>query len=484
MELGNWPVQAGWYLAGVATAAGVLWLRRSDARRGEEMQPGVDPYLLPDPALRWLLRSHGGVGVWISEPSQTEGDEHRWQRVLADARLSAAQLEMIEERLRSARERSGSGVERIEPGTLLFGSTGGIAAGLLLPPDASRPTLQEASEDLVRLLEGMARRPMLARLTQDAEGSVESIGSIGLRLAYQLERILNAEVLVAAAQGESVKVIGVSGRADRRLMDNFAVVGSPLFQVARGDIPRISTIADPLGGIVSDRRARPAPALVLPIKNGEVLVGAVAFWTDVEAAPIGPVIAEVQEAMRSAGPRLSNALEYEKVQEISILDPLTGIKNRRGLEVEMGKPGIQRGALVYADLDKFMLLNDTLGHPAGDAALVHFSRILHEQIRGGDTAARIGGEEFAVWLPTANLAYGLKIADRIRIKLGTTPWDWQGRTWPLSASFGVAAMPDTSRSIQNLAAQADAALLVAKEGGRNRVEAARGMSGSRDSHAG
>ena len=86
--------------------------------------------------------------------------------------------------------------------------------------------------------------------------------------------------------------------------------------------------------------------------------------------------------------------------------------------------------------------------------------------------ARIGGEEFAVWLPRTELDVGARIAERIRIKLGTTPWDWRGRSWPLSASFGVAACPETSRSVANLPAQADAALYVAKNSGRNRVEKA------------
>jgi diguanylate cyclase (GGDEF)-like protein len=89
-------------------------------------------------------------------------------------------------------------------------------------------------------------------------------------------------------------------------------------------------------------------------------------------------------------------------------------------------------------------------------------------------AARIGGEEFAIWLPGTDLDLGARIAERIRIKLGTTPWDWQGRSWPLSASFGVAASPETSRSVDNLRIQADAALYVAKRSGRNRVERAAG----------
>ena len=132
----------------------------------------------------------------------------------------------------------------------------------------------------------------------------------------------------------------------------------------------------------------------------------------------------------------------------------------------------KEGALVYADIDRFKSLNDTLGHPAGDAALVHFARIIREQIRAGDVPARIGGEEFAVWLPETGLDLGGRIAERIRIKLGTTAWDWRGRQWPLSASFGVAACPETSRSLDNLPAQADSALYVAKRSGRNRVEKA------------
>jgi diguanylate cyclase (GGDEF)-like protein len=381
--------------------------------------------------------------------------------------------ETVEARLAILCQQNGSGTERLEAGTLVYSASTGLGAGILLPADTKPQVLREVQADLTALLDGLARRPMMDQAIAEGESAVESLGSIGLRLAYQMERILSAEVIVAVDTPAGVRVIGTSSRADRRLLDNLAQPGSPIFQVARGEVASLTSIADPLGGIVHDRRAHATPAIVYPIKAAEQTVGAVAIWTDDDGAPIGPVIAEVQEALRNAGPRMIRARRLEEEGNAAVTDPLTGLKNRRGLDEEMHRVGVSQGTLIYADCDKFKLLNDTLGHPAGDSALVHFARLIHDTVRGADVAARIGGEEFAIWLPGASLVYGAKVADRIRIRLGTTAWDWQGRSWPLSASFGVAAVPDTTRSVANLPAQADAALLEAKRQGRDRVETAK-----------
>ncbi|MGH7703756.1 MAG: GGDEF domain-containing protein [Gemmatimonadales bacterium] len=472
MNFDFWPLSFFSLLLGVML--GLLLARRLHRwARTTQVTEGVDPHLLPDPALRWLLRAHDALGAWISEPAQSDQAAPRWQRVVAEGRLTNPQIELIEQRLQRARHETGSGAERLDCGILLYGMTSGIGAGLVLAEGVPKGQLEEAGTDLIHLLEGLSRRPLMQTMAEEQGQPIESVGSVGLRLAYQLERILNAEVIVAVTDKGNVRVVGISGRADRRLLDTYAVPASPVFQVARGELASHTSIADPLGGNVPDRRSRFTPAIVLPIKSAEEPVGAVAFWSADEAPPIAPVIAEVNEVMRNAGPRFVRALEMEVRGEAATLDPLTGLKNRRGLEETVGLVGARNGALLYADLDKFKLLNDTLGHPAGDAALVHFTRIVQEQIRGGDSAARIGGEEFAVWLPGATLGYGMGIADRIRIKLGTTPWDWQGHSWPLSASFGVAACPETTRSPHNLAGQADAALMAAKRAGRNRVESAR-----------
>jgi diguanylate cyclase len=123
--------------------------------------------------------------------------------------------------------------------------------------------------------------------------------------------------------------------------------------------------------------------------------------------PIGGVISEVQEALRNAGPRIARSRKLEELGQAST--DMTGLRNRRKSRCDAAR---RRHPGLVCDHDKFKLLNDTLGHHAGDAALVHFARIVHDQIRGSDTAARIGGEEFAIWLPGPS-GLQAEVADRI-----------------------------------------------------------------------
>ena len=462
-------------LAGVALGAAASWyVGRRASRAGSGVGPVAGAHLLPEPALRWLLRAHGGLGVWMSELGpEDEGPVN--ERVIEAERLSVTEVAAIDRRLERARDLGQSGAERLESGTFVYRARDGFAVGLLLP-DGGRPSsgLGAVEDDLDRLLEGIRRRPQIVALAQAQadEGSLETVASVSLRLAYQLERITGSAVIVAAVEPGGVRVSGTSGNADRRLLDVLAEPGSELARVAAGTEPRAIATGDPTGAATADRRQRHDPALVLPIAVRTRPVGAVALWLAAGYEPTGAALAEILEAIASAAPRIERAVQSQGLAQQATMDALTGLANRRALERAMQRVDRMEGALVYADIDNFKQLNDTLGHAAGDAALVHFSRLLREQIRAADTAARIGGEEFALWLPGADLAVGTRIAERFRLKLGTTAWDWQGRAWPLSASFGVAACPETSSRVENLPAQADGALYVAKRSGRNRVEVA------------
>jgi diguanylate cyclase (GGDEF)-like protein len=454
--------------------AGLLlgwWIGRRGSRT--QIGPAVAPHLLPDPALEWLRRSHQALGIWITELDPGE-EGPRAERILEPERLSVAQIVAVDRRLERARDQEQSGVERMEGGTLVFRGQGGAAVGLLLPEHTETTSLSSVEDDLRRLLDGVRRRPHVVALTQaqSQDTSLESVGSVGLRLAYQLERNLDAQVVVVAYDAGRARVIGVSGRGDRRLLESVLPADSALSRVADGSLEPQVFSGDPLGGAVPDRRSRAGSVLLLPLKKDLKPVGAVGIWLAPGREPTGAVRAEMLEALHNAAPRIDRALEADRHKRAATLDPLTGLHNRRGFDEAFTLITAKGGTLVYSDLDRFKNLNDTLGHPAGDAALVHFARIIREQSRSRDIAGRIGGEEFAVWLPETRLDLGVRIAERIRVKLGTTPWDWRGRAWPLSASFGVAACPETSKSLENLPAQADSALYVAKRSGRNRVEQA------------
>jgi diguanylate cyclase (GGDEF)-like protein len=172
---------------------------------------------------------------------------------------------------------------------------------------------------------------------------------------------------------------------------------------------------------------------------------------------------------------LANAREHRTVEEQALVDPLTGLPNRRlaegALETELARAGRfgEPLALVMTDLDDFKQINDRWGHPFGDEVLREFAGTLAESIREIDLAGRWGGEEFAVVLPGTDLEGGAELAERIRRRLGeivvVAP---DGERIEVTASFGVGAYPGV-RTKDDLVAAADAALYAAKRAGKDRV---------------
>ncbi|HTA37209.1 MAG TPA: GGDEF domain-containing protein [Solirubrobacteraceae bacterium] len=153
-------------------------------------------------------------------------------------------------------------------------------------------------------------------------------------------------------------------------------------------------------------------------------------------------------------------------------DYLTGMLNRRAFDVEFGRQvdRAQRGGLPLAlamfDLDHFKQINDRHGHAVGDRALCDFGSLLQRELRGGDTLARLGGEEFAVVLFGGGLEDGIAFAERIGGELGRHS-DSDGPV--LSASAGVAELTADQRTPESLLLVADRALYAAKAAGRRRV---------------
>ncbi len=169
-----------------------------------------------------------------------------------------------------------------------------------------------------------------------------------------------------------------------------------------------------------------------------------------------------------------------RLEELSLQDELTGIANRRRLQMlldaEWHRARRQRQpiAFILLDLDHFKLLNDTRGHLEGDFCLQSVAAFLSQAVqRTGDLVARYGGEEFAVLLPATDLPGALKVAERLRegLELLGLPHD-AVPGGHVTASFGVAALvPLLGQEPEDLIEAADAALYRAKSDGRNLVRA-------------
>ncbi|NNG15799.1 MAG: GGDEF domain-containing protein [Gemmatimonadales bacterium] len=454
----------------------VAWgLHRHLARRPGGSAPRV-PHFMPDPALSWLRRAHDAIGVWALPKGKKSKALTYYQSVDPAAGLSPDATELLRVRLRSAPRDAVSGVEQLDTGTLVSESNDKLTTALLLRPNPSPKALEDAREDLRHLLESLGRRAVLRTLEHSYVAPVESVRSVALRLAHQIERNVGVRAAVALTEPGGVRVVAVSPGADQRLVGQVVPPDSPVASVARGEREAVAAKGDVFGMEQlrgrDRRRAHEGRIAIQGIRTRDATLGAVAYWRPQGGTVHLSATAEISESIRRAAPRIAASQEHEALGLQATLDPLTRLRNRRGFESVTRRVGEAQGGLIYADLDRFKQLNVTLGHAGGDAALVHFAEIVRREIRQGDVPGRIGGEEFAIWLPDASLADAMQVAERIRVVLAGTPWAWNARSWPLSASFGVAACPETTGTRDNLPAQADAALSAAKQNGRDRVEAA------------
>ncbi|MEM9589793.1 MAG: EAL domain-containing protein [Pseudomonadota bacterium] len=188
---------------------------------------------------------------------------------------------------------------------------------------------------------------------------------------------------------------------------------------------------------------------------------------------------KLQEAARTEIVRLER--ENKRLRELATSvsresheDPLTGLSNRRHLELELNEHLArlrQRGkefAVIFVDLDRFKSVNDTLGHEAGDALLVSVAKALRQMSDKDDIVARLGGDEFVVLRPLGVSALNISgLADAIIFELGKK-FSFEGRAISRSASVGVAIATKDMKSPEQIMVDADAALYHAKANGRGR----------------
>lgn len=207
--------------------------------------------------------------------------------------------------------------------------------------------------------------------------------------------------------------------------------------------------------------------IIIPLKSRERVVGVLCLDT----APGISVREGERKMLLSIGEQLGIAVEnarlYEETRQLALHDPLTGLANRRHLDIVAGS-NLARArrygtpfAIILLDLDHFKRYNDAHGHSAGDQLLVAVANTMKNEVRDTSLVVRYGGEEFLILLSDTEIGEALAVAERIRLKV-------QENTG-VTVSLGVSWATDGARSLAVLIGEADAALYRAKNSGRNRV---------------
>ncbi|HMB56880.1 MAG TPA: GGDEF domain-containing protein [Arenimonas sp.] len=166
---------------------------------------------------------------------------------------------------------------------------------------------------------------------------------------------------------------------------------------------------------------------------------------------------------------------HEEVYQLATHDALTELYNRRHfidlVDKEIARAVRHGRSLVMCiiDVDRFKPINDEYGHIAGDGVLRQISGLIASFVRGEDTAARIGGEEFAVMLPESDIDAALAFSERLREAVENTDFMINGEARRVTVSIGLAAIAESRRERTSLIHAADVALYRAKGEGRNRV---------------
>ena len=230
---------------------------------------------------------------------------------------------------------------------------------------------------------------------------------------------------------------------------------------------------NPAGGDDSDGRLAAPCALEVPISYRDTVIGGLLIeddtpfrnWEDEEVLMVKTVSDQLSVA-------ISHARLFRKVQQQAMTDALTGLYNhgyfqdRLDRETKLADRNNAQVSLILLDLDHLKRINDTHGHRSGDVTLCHVASIMKATVREVDICARYGGEEFVVILPQCDRESAIRVAERLRESIASTPVNKVGQ---VTASIGVATYPTGAKNKDELVEMADRAMYLAKAAGRNRV---------------
>jgi diguanylate cyclase (GGDEF)-like protein/PAS domain S-box-containing protein len=224
------------------------------------------------------------------------------------------------------------------------------------------------------------------------------------------------------------------------------------------------------------RRAGLHAAFAFPLRRGDDVLGVLEFFHSDVRQP-DPLLINIAESLGSEiGQFLVRMQAEEAVKYMAMHDALTRLPNRAMFNerlaraISLAQRHTRGLAVLFIDLDRFKLINDTLGHEAGDEVLREAASRLTENLRAGDTVARLGGDEFIVLLEDVPDPVYVGSVSRKLIRALAAPFTIGEREYRMTASIGVSVYPADGDDAETLLKHADAAMYRAKEQGRNGFE--------------
>lgn len=340
-----------------------------------------------------------------------------------------------------------------------------------------RPDLAARLRRGQRALKSRLERPeaVLAFLRAAHESlDPESIGKLVVNRAEEWFKAPACGVFAANLDGQ---VISIASKGVGETLAP-AALGVARWVIANGrdfssaDLKKDARAAGAAGAVLAlplRCRTQTIAALVVMEKKAATLAPQL-------VTPLGAALTTMLEGPALA---LDNALRLRRSEALSVTDDLTQLYNSRYLNQVLrreAKRASRSGrplSLLFLDLDGFKGINDMHGHQAGSRALVEAAAVIRRCARETDVVARFGGDEFAIVLPDTGSEGAAAVGDRVRERLCVHPFlEGLGLRINLTASVGVATLPDVAASAEELVRAADMAMYQVKESGKNGVRIA------------
>jgi len=348
---------------------------------------------------------------------------------------------------------------------------------------ADSDILQMFSHQVMRILQRERVYPQIRRenaslkiLNQESAKLLATmdIDVIAKHLMEGARRIAPSEAVFLLGRGGEFEILHRTGPYQQE-KKAFNVKGTLLDMVVKNREPvYISDVRHDRSPLMPFKAQNTGSVFVLPLVYERDVLGMVVLMFE-KTNTLGTHEIELLEVLgNQAATSITNAKLYEEIERLAVTDGLTGLFNHRHFQETLAQEfnRIERFSepisLLIIDIDHFKKINDTYGHPVGDAVLKKVSGIIRKTIRNIDIPARYGGEEFAVILLGTDTNGALKMAERLRRSIADAKFSSEQDAFNVTVSIGISTHAREMRKKEDLVEQADKALYHAKRTGRNR----------------